>query len=252
MQDQAEGLRKLFAQRCPAVLNVLAPGGGEGPLVANLATALAMSGREVLLIDATPGEIAHAMGLRTRYELAHVAAGDKRLRDIIAQPMEGLRVLPASRAFADAGKLEPWLTRIAEQLTPEPDFIIVHQRAAQAIVEGDVLVAASPGRDAVTRTYAELKRMKHAKGALRLLVAHTADEAAARSLHRVLDETAQRHLSERIEWAGFVPHDASLRRAEATAKPVFAIDIASPSARALMALGRALENWELPRLAAAH
>lgn len=252
MDDQAAGLRQLFARNTPSVLPIVVPGGGQGAVVANLAAGLARSGREVLLVDATPGEIAAAFGLRARYELAHVAAGDKRLEQIMLQPREHLRIVPAARALCGATQLDPWLAALAARLDPIPELIIVYQPAATALMEGDVLVAAAPGRETLTRTYAELKRMKRGHGRLRLLVARARDEHGARTLHRALDETSQRYLGEGIDWAGFVPHDASLRRAEAAARPVFDIDTAASSARALLALGRALDNWELPRLAAAH
>lgn len=250
INDQAEGLRKLFTRDSPTVLPILVPGGGQGVLVANLAIALSRSGREVLLVDATPGEIATAMGLRSRYELAHVVAGDKQLSEITLSPLDHLRIVPAARALADADRLDQWLATIVSQLAPTPDLVIVYQRTATAVLDGDLLVAASP--QMITRTYAELKRMKRSHGRLRLVVSRTADEQGARTLHRALDETTQRYLGEGIDWAGFVPNDASLRRAEAASRPVFDIDTAASSALALMALGRSLDNWELPRLVAAH
>src|SRR5690606_16300885 len=239
--DQAEGLRKLFAHHAPSVLPILVPGGGQGALVANLAAGLTREGREVLLIDATPGELAMAFGLRARYELAHVVAGDKQLAQIVLQPYERLRIVPAARALKGATHLDPWLAALAARLDPAPELIIVYQPTATALLDGDLLVAAAPGRETLTRTYAELKRMKRGHGRLRLLVARAQDERGARTLHRALDETSQRYLGECIDWAGYVPNDASLRRAEAAARSVFDIDTASPSARALLALGRALE-----------
>lgn len=252
MADQAEGLRKLFSRRTATVLPILVPGGGQGALVANLAIALSRGGREVLLVDATPGEIAAAMGLRSRYELAHVVAGDKQLSQITLAPLERLRVVPAARALAEVDQLNHWLMTLVSQMTPAPDLVIVYQRTATAVFDGDVLVAASPLPEMITRTYAELKRMKRGHGRLRLVVSHANDEQGARTLHRVLDETTQRYLGEGIDWAGFVPNDASLRRAEAASRPVFDIDTGASSSLALMALGRSLDNWQLPRLAAAH
>jgi flagellar biosynthesis protein FlhG len=253
MNDQAEGLRRMFAKPSPAVLPILVPGGGQGALVANLCIALARGGRDVVVIDATPGEVALAMGLRQRYEMAHVLAGDKQMSDIVLAPLARLRIVPASRALNEVRELEPWLGALAARLTPQPDLFVVHQRAATSLFDGDVLVAPPPAADALTRTYAELKRMRRGHGRVHLVVARAADEDGARTLHRALDETAQRYLGEGVDWAGFIPHDASLRRAEAAFRPVFDIDTGAPSALALMALGRALDNWRLPRLqTAAH
>ncbi|MFO7189680.1 MAG: hypothetical protein DIU74_008340 [Pseudomonadota bacterium] len=253
MADQAEGLRQLFARRCPSVLPILIPGGGQGALVANLAIAAARSGREVLVVDGTPGEVAAATGLRARYELAHVFAGDKRLDQITLEPCERVRIVPAARMLRDTGRLEPWLGQLVQRCESVPGLVIVYQRNATEALDGDLLVTASPAREDLTRTYAELKRMKHhSRGRLRLIVARTVDEEDARQVHRALDETAQRYLGVAIDWAGFVPHDAPLRRAEASGRPVFDIDTAAPSARALLGLGRALDQWQLPRLAVTH
>lgn len=248
--DQATGLRRMFAPHAPTVLPIVVPGGGQGALVANLCIALTRGGREVVVIDATPGEVALAMGLRQRYEMAHVQAGDKSLREIVLAPQPRLRIVPAARALRAVNSLDAWLGALAMCLHPQPDLFVVYQRVAAAPFDGDVLMAPPPAADALMRTYAELKRMRHSRGRIHLVVSRAADEHGARTLHRALDQTAQRYLGEGVDWGGFIPHDASLRRAEAAARPVFDIDVGASSARALMALGRTLQDWQLPRLRA--
>lgn len=246
--DQATGLRRLFAPPVPAVLPIVVPGGGQGALVANLCIALARGGREVVVVDATPGEVALALGLRQRYEMAHVQAGDKRLRDVVLAPQPRLRIVPAARALHAMRALDAWLAALAACLHPRPDLFVVYQRVAATPLDGDVLVAPPPAADALMRTYAELKRMRHSRGRVHLVVTRAADERGARTLHRALDRTARRYLGEGVDWGGFVPHDAGLRQAEAAARPVFDVDVGAASARALMALGRTLQDWQLPRV----
>ena len=242
--DQAAGLRRIFASHRAIVLPVLAPG-GQGSLVANLAMALTMSGREVLVVDAARGEVPQAMGLRARYELADVVSGDKRLQDVVLGPINGLRIVPAARALGEASNTSQWLAALAGELTPHPDVIIVHQHTLLAGLEGDVLIAASPHAETVTRTYAALKRMQNKNARIRLVVCGTSAEQGARNLHRALNDATQRFIGAAIDWAGFIPQDEEMSRAHASARPVFDIDTQAPSALALMNLAARLDSWTL-------
>ena len=69
--DRVAGPRRLFAPQLAEYVPVAARRGVTAPLVANLASACARIGRSVLVIDQTPGEIAAALGLAARLELAH-------------------------------------------------------------------------------------------------------------------------------------------------------------------------------------
>lgn len=224
--DQADGLRKIFAQQSTRVLPLLAPGGNQGGLSASLAAALVECGREVLVVDVTRGEVPRALGLRSRYELAHVVSGDKTLKDVVLSPGKGLRIVPAARALSGAANLGEWLAALAGELDPHPDWIVLHHDMPLGSLEGDVLVAATPLTETLRRTYSELKRMPRSGGRLRLLVNGTADEAGARNLHRALDEAAQRFIGASIDWAGFVPKEGATQ--------------------AWTHLAAALDSWQLP------
>lgn len=230
-QDQADGLRRLFERRSIPVLSVVAPSGSQGLTVANLATAFAQSGREVLVVDATRGEVHQALGLRARYELAHVVAGDKQLSDIVIAPADGLRIVPAARALAGAGNIDQWLAALAGELQPGPDLVLLHQGASLGALKGDMLMIATPSADAVTRAYGELKRMQGREGRVRLVVSGASNEQSARALHRALATAAQRFIGAAIDWAGFLPPDAR-----------------SSTAAAFMNLVAAHDSWELPRV----
>ncbi|HKO88565.1 MAG TPA: hypothetical protein VJU83_08615 [Burkholderiales bacterium] len=243
--DQAEGLRRIFAKHRAVILPVLAPGGQQGGLVANLAMALTLSGREVLIVDTARGEVPQAMGLRARYELADVVSGDKRLQEVVLSPLNGLRIVPAARALAQASDISQWVSALVSELTPHPDVVIVHLHTPLAGMEGDVLIAASPIAETVTRTYAALKRMQTKSSRIRLVVCGTAAEQGARNLHRALNDATQRFIGAAIEWAGFIPQDEEMSRAHASARPVFDLDTQAPSALALMNLAARVDSWSL-------
>lgn len=244
--DQAEGLRRIFASQEVTVLPILAPGGQQGSVVANLAMAFKLSGREVLVVDVSRGEVPQAMGLRARYELAHVVAGDKRLQDIVLSPTNGLRIVPAARALSEASNIDQWLAALAGELTPHPQIILLYHQAPINGLSGDILIAASPLADVLTRTYAALKRIQTNNGRLRLLVCAAAAEQSARNLHRALHDAAQRFIGAAVDWAGFIPQDDDLTRAQAAARLVFDIDAQAPSAQALMNLVAKIDGWALP------
>lgn len=206
--DQADGLRRMFGLRDVPVLPILAPTGNQGALIAHLALAHAQVGREVLIVDASRGEVALAMGQRARYELAHVVSGDKALADVVLQAADGVRIVPAARALSGATNIDQWLAALAGELHPQPDLILLHHCTPFGGMDGDLLVVATPMADALTRTYSELKRLGSRAGRIRLFVAGAASEASARNLHRALSEAARRFIGAAVEWAGFVPVEA--------------------------------------------
>jgi flagellar biosynthesis protein FlhG len=228
--DQADGLRRLFAERDIPVLPVLAPTGNQGALVAHLALAHAHVGREVLIVDASRGEVALAMGQRARYELAHVVSGDKSLEDVVLHAADGVRIVPAARALMGATNVDRWLAALAGELQPQPDLILLHHCTSFAGMDGDLLVIATPMADSLTRTYSELKRLGTRRGRIRLFVAGAASESSARNLHRALSDAARRFIGAAIDWAGFVSTEAE---AQTSAYDSF------------VALH---DRWELPRV----
>jgi len=112
--DQAQGLRRLFAHRRARLLGVV--GAGATGLVLEIAAALAARSERVLLLDATCGEAAAALGLAARYELRHVMAGDRTLADVALGGPAGLVVLPAHRALATLAVLQPDAERLLDAL----------------------------------------------------------------------------------------------------------------------------------------
>ncbi|MBK9676493.1 MAG: hypothetical protein IPO82_15135 [Betaproteobacteria bacterium] len=117
LADQASGLRALFGRRARTTLSVA--GDGATAVTLNLAAALARIGQQVLVIDTMKGEAATALGLKARFELAHVLAGDRRLRDVLLAGPEGVALLPATRGLPSLAEGSgPWQDRVAAWLDP--------------------------------------------------------------------------------------------------------------------------------------
>jgi len=105
--DQAAGLRKLFGPRSAHWLPVLLATGREashGPWLARLARSCAGQGDRTLLIDAARTQAATVFGLRLRYDLQHALSGDCVPEAVRVKAAENLYILPAARAFEQAGQ----------------------------------------------------------------------------------------------------------------------------------------------------
>lgn len=87
----------------PAPVRVIAVTSGKGGVgktnvSANLGTALAMSGRRVMLMDADLGlaNVDVLLGLQPVYNLFHVISGERSLEEIMVPGPAGMQVIPAS------------------------------------------------------------------------------------------------------------------------------------------------------------
>lgn len=201
--DQALGLRRLFTPVGTRLAAVIAAE-GERPVPAALAVARAAeaNGAACLVIDATHGEVASALGLAARYDLRHAVLGDRSLDDVVVPGPGRLRVLPAARGFADLVRAPHGprrMARLAEQTGIAGGWIVVAADAAHAaevarLCAGfEVGVACRLGARGRTAAYALMKRLAADAdvAAFRLLVGGAAREAqAAPQLARV----AQRFL----------------------------------------------------------
>jgi len=106
-QDQAAGLRRLFAPPESQWLPILLASGretGDTRWLARFAGAWAEQGARTLVVDAARAQLGAAFGLRIRYDLAHALEGDCRPAQVCLQAGENLRVLTASRALAHDGR----------------------------------------------------------------------------------------------------------------------------------------------------
>jgi hypothetical protein len=113
-QDQAAGLRRLFAPPEPHWLPVLlAPerAASDANCLAALASACVDEGARTLVVDAARAQVAAVFGLRARYDLAHAFSGDCLPSDVYALARPNLRILPAARALEQNGRSAQRLQR---------------------------------------------------------------------------------------------------------------------------------------------
>lgn len=213
--DQATGLRRLFARRMRRPLGV--GGIDAAPVVCDLARTLAGLGSRVLVIDRTLGEVAMRMHVRTRFELAQVVAGDRSLADVLIDGPDGVGILPAARgldelALNTAASEGGWQARLAAWLAAaQRDFDVwLINGLPPAGDDADVLLAIEPTAQGITGAYAQIKALAHCRGQRSFgIVIHRANsEATARATFASVAATAQRFLRANLDYRGAIPTDA--------------------------------------------
>jgi len=206
--DQALGLRRLFARRRARMLGVI---GEEATAVTlELAAAFTHNRQRVLLLDRSAGDVARGLGLRARWELRHAVRGDKLLCDIVLEGPSGITLLPATRGLDDMtasgpSACEALVTALDDALGPF-DLLLVNG-APLPLAEAGVLLALAPTSSALTHAYTGLKQLARQAQPKRCDVAiHRAgSEAAALDAFDSVALTAGRFLCMTLALAGTMP-----------------------------------------------
>jgi flagellar biosynthesis protein FlhG len=262
--DQAAGLRRLLgAGQQLQVLTFVAgcEGVGRSVAVANLGVALARQGKEVLIIDehASRDDIASSFGLLAKFDLLNVVQRELALAQVLLQPMNGLRILPAARAARKLGRLS-----LAQQqafldamsgLDKPADVILVdaclahpHGFSPFGLAAQETVVVLSGNSASITEAYALIKKVSHtfARKNFRILVNKVRSQADARSIFENIAQVAQQRGVARLDYAGAVPMDDALRQAAQLCRPVLMHAPESAAAMAFRDIAADLSYWQRP------
>jgi flagellar biosynthesis protein FlhG len=257
-----------FSARSPVTrpVQVIAVTGGKGgtgktSIAVNLATALAQSGRNTLLLDGDLGlaNVDVQLGLTPRCTLEHVLRGERTLQEVILETATGLRVVPAASGIARMAALAPGeqvtLIEAFNSLPAHPDVLVIDTAAGIAPpvlhfcqAAQHVLIVLRDEPTALTDAYAMVKILSRNHGVRRFRVLANMirragqGEAAFRRLQRVTD----RYLDVLLEYVGEIPEDASLQRAVQAQRSVIEAFPESQAARAFRRLARTTDGWGLP------
>lgn len=216
-EDQASGLRRLFAPRSCRSFSVA--GVDATPVVCDLARAFAALSSRVLIIDRTRGEAAAGFATRARFELAQVIAGDRGLRDVLIDATPSIAVLPAARGLDElalgAVRIEGgWQAQLRGWLDDAQlnfDVWLINGLPPQR-TGADVLLAVDPTPKGMTGAYAQIKALAQFRGqrSFRLVVHRASSEASARATFDRIATTARRFLHADLDYRGAIPVDAAV------------------------------------------
>jgi len=246
-----------IAPRRPKVITVASGKGGVGKtqLAVNLATALAESGKRVLLIDADLG-LANAnllLGLSPQTHAGHLLDGSRPFEDVAVSYEGRFDLLPAGSALVHLAELElEQQVRLLERIElHQRDYDVVlldagagiggNVRLALALAD-ETLVVMSPETTSLTDAYALVKIGGRAKdnARFRIVVNHVELAEQAREMFDCLDSACTHFLSIGLEFAGYVYRDAVVEKALRAQRPFVQSFPTSAASRCVQALARRL------------
>lgn len=260
--DQAAGLRRLLgAGHQLQVITFVAgcEGVGRSVAVANIGVALARLGKEVLIIDEhAPGDdIASMFGLSARNDLLNVVQRELPFSQVLLQPMNGLRVLPAARAVKKLGRLsltqQQTLLDAMSGLERPIDVILVDASMAHpngfspfGLASQEAVVVLSGSSASITEAYSLIKKVSHAfsRKHFRILVNKVRSLPDARSIYDNIAQVAAQRGIARLDYAGAIPLDDALRRSAQLCRPVLVQAPDSTSAAAFRDIAADMLYWQ--------
>jgi flagellar biosynthesis protein FlhG len=267
--DQAAGLRRIANPKPVRVIAVTSGKGGVGKtnVSVNLATAMAQSGKQVLLLDADLGlaNVDVMLGLHPDYNLSHVLSGERTLEEILVPAPGGFRVVPAAsgvKSMLELGALEhAGLVQAFSELNSSLDVLLIdtaaglsdgvitYTRAAQEVI---VVVCDEPA--SITDAYALIKVMSRDYGhkRFRILANMARSIREGYELFGKIARVTDKFLSVSLDFLGSIPHDELLRQAVQKQRAVVEIYPSSRASQAFKKLVPKVDNWPVPVAASGH
>ncbi|MDQ6620885.1 MAG: hypothetical protein M3Z31_14540 [Pseudomonadota bacterium] len=219
-EDQAQGLRQLFARRTCQIAAIC---GTDGTTVCTgVARALGAMGYRVCILDRTTGEAARAVGRRAKYDLAQVLDHDCSLEQALLEGPDQVAVLPCARGLeriaAERGEWRGALHTMLPQLASTFDVWLVNGPLPGHAPTAPMLLAVNSSAPAITHAYGLIKALARAQERRNfgVIVHDSIGQQAARHVHECVADTARRFLGAELELYGWVP--AAAHPADATSE----------------------------------
>lgn len=250
--------------RFPLVISVTSGKGGVGKtnISANLAYALAKTGRRVLLLDADLGlaNVDVLLGLTPEYNLFHLLHGGIPLDKIILSTAFGFSILPAASGVSEMLNLNAGqklqLLDAMDGLEKSLDYLIVDTGAGINdnvlyfnLAAQERIIVLTPEPTSLTDAYAVIKVMhqRHGVGKFRVVVNLSQDKKNALDTYKRLYNATDHFLGGvSLDFAGFIPNDPAVRKAVLRQRPFCAEDFSSPASQSVRELAATALKWESP------
>ncbi len=262
--DQAAGLRRQRSARPVKVISVTGGKGGVGKsnICANMAIAMAMLGRRVMLLDADLGlaNVDVLLGLHPGHTLGHVIRGEQRLEDIIVNGPAGVRVVPGASGLAAMASLSPsqhaGIVHAFSELAEDLDVLLIDTAAGISDdvlrfceAASEVLVVVCDEPTSITDAYALIKVLSTERQVqrFRIITNMTHQAGDGRQLFEKLLRVTERFLDVTLDHAGSIPYDDRVWRAVQLQTPFVTAFPTSLAAAALKKLASRADNWQAPR-----
>jgi len=241
------------------VLSFTSGKGGVGKThsVTNVAVALANQGLSVLLLDADMGlaNVDVLLGLKPKGTLHDVLKGAISLDDILLAGPGGITIIPAASGIEEIHALKPeekmFLLEEIERVAHRFDYLLIDTPAGigpdvmyfnSAAAEVVCVITGEP--TSLTDTYALIKVLSTTYGEKRfsVVVNNVDSEEEATAAFTKLARAVDRFLQVDVRYLGWVPSDPTVRDCIMQQRPVSCEFPSSPSARALAAVARRIDD----------
>ncbi len=238
--DQAANLRKLVLEssskhkRTKSIAITSGKGGvGKTSLSVSLSIALAKGGSTVTLLDADLGlaNINVILGIIPKYNLYHVIKGKKKLKEIVIEVPEGIKIIAGASGFHQLANLDPkqratFIESVAE--LDSDDFMIIDTGAGVSqnvlsfvIAADEVIVVTTPEPTAVTDAYGIIKSIasQSPDKIIKLIVNRVASVAEGKRVAQRIINIAGQFLNIKVENLGFIFDDVYVPKSVRNQKP---------------------------------
>ncbi len=204
--DQAANLRKLVVEtravrRTKTIAITSGKGGvGKTSLAVGLAIALATDGSRVTLLDADLGlaNVNVILGIIPKFNLYHVIKGKKKLKDIVIEVPEGIKIIAGASGFHQLANLDQkqraeFIEAVAD--LGEDDYMIIDTGAG---ISQNVLSFVSAADEAIVVTTPEPTAITDAYGIIKSIAAQTPDKPVRLIVNRVMTVSEGKRVAQRV------------------------------------------------------
>lgn len=235
-------------------------GVGKTNVVANLAAALMLKKKQIMVIDANLGlaNLDLFFGVKPKYTLADFFSGAVSLSEIITINRHGILLVPGASGVPKITELRHdqklALLTALDALTHEVDLVLVD--TASGISDAvtyfttaaqEIIVVVTPEPASLTDAFALVKVLTstHHQKRFHILANNVSGEDEARCIFDTLSRPALRFLNASLDLLGWIPRDPLLMRAVARSQMVVDETSDAPSAQAFLSIAdRLLESIE--------
>lgn len=237
--DQAANLRKLVLENNPLkrtkTIAVTSGKGGVGKssLAVSISIALAKQGASVTLLDADLGlaNINVILGIIPKYNLYHVIKGKKKLKDIVIQVPEDIKIIAGASGFHQLANLDPkqrseFIDALSE--LDNDDYMIIDTGAGVSqnvlsfvLAADEVFVVTTPEPTAITDAYGIIKSIaaQSPDKSIKLIVNRVQSVAEGKRVAQRVINIAGQFLNIKVENIGFVFDDIYVGKSIRNQKP---------------------------------
>ncbi len=241
--DQAANLRRLVienrAGKKTRTIAITSGKGGVGKtsLAVGIAIALAKDGASVTLLDADLGlaNINVILGIIPKYNLYHVIKGKKKLKDIVIEVPEGIKIIAGASGFHQLANLDikqrgDFIEAVAE--LDEDDYMIIDTGAgiSQNVLSfvsaaDEVIVVTTPEPTAITDAYGIIKSIasQSPEKPVKLIVNRVQSVSEGKRVAQRVINIAGQFLNIKVENMGFIFDDIYVPKSVRNQKPFVVI-----------------------------